>query len=50
MTNRKSGIKTIAIYTQPDCESEHIRLADTAVQLQGEARAAYIDGYLHFRD
>ncbi|EEA21435.1 hypothetical protein TMatcc_009156 [Talaromyces marneffei ATCC 18224] len=41
---QKLGIRTIAIYTQPDCESEHVRLADTAVLLQGEARAAYIDG------
>ncbi|KAL5333206.1 allophanate hydrolase subunit 2-domain-containing protein [Aspergillus crustosus] len=41
---RKLEISTIAIYTQPDCESEHVRLADRAVQLEGEARAAYIDG------
>ncbi|KAL2867403.1 allophanate hydrolase subunit 2-domain-containing protein [Aspergillus lucknowensis] len=41
---KKLDIRTAAIYTVPDAESEHVRLADEAVQLQGEARAAYIDG------
>ncbi|KAL2818224.1 putative urea amidolyase [Aspergillus cavernicola] len=41
---QKLNIRTIAIYTQPDCDSEHVRLADTAVLLVGEPRVAYIDG------
>ncbi|KAL3465684.1 allophanate hydrolase subunit 2-domain-containing protein [Aspergillus heterothallicus] len=41
---QKLHIRTIAIYTVPDCESEHVRLADEAVQLAGEPRGAYIDG------
>ncbi|KAL4790874.1 allophanate hydrolase subunit 2-domain-containing protein [Aspergillus venezuelensis] len=40
----KLKIRTIAIYTTSDCESEHVRLADIAVLLEGEPRAAYIDG------
>ena len=43
-STRKLGIRTISIYTEPDSESEHVRAADQAVLLQGEARAAYIDG------
>ncbi|KAL4955836.1 carbamoyl-phosphate synthase L chain, ATP binding domain-containing protein [Aspergillus filifer] len=42
---KKLEIRTIAIYTTPDCESEHVRLADIAVLLDGEPRAAYI-GFL----
>ncbi|KAL4962689.1 allophanate hydrolase subunit 2-domain-containing protein [Aspergillus stella-maris] len=41
---KKLNIRTIAIYTTPDCESEQVRLADIAVLLKGEPRAAYIDG------
>ncbi|KAJ6150825.1 urea amidolyase [Penicillium chermesinum] len=41
---RKLGIRTISIYTDPDSESEHVRAADHAVLLEGDARAAYIDG------
>ncbi|KAF9891714.1 hypothetical protein FE257_003726 [Aspergillus nanangensis] len=41
---RKLGIRTVAVYTQLDAESEHVRLADETVCLEGEARSAYIDG------
>jgi len=42
---RKLNIRTVAIYTQPDCDSQHVRLAEEAVMLEGEPRTAYLDGY-----
>ncbi|KAJ5892341.1 urea amidolyase [Penicillium tannophilum] len=41
---QKLGIRTISVYTEPDSESEHVRAADHAILLDGEARAAYLDG------
>ncbi|KAJ5659710.1 urea amidolyase [Penicillium longicatenatum] len=41
---QKLGIRAISVYTEPDSESEHVRAADHAVLLDGEARAAYLDG------
>ncbi|EXJ80438.1 acetyl-CoA/propionyl-CoA carboxylase [Capronia coronata CBS 617.96] len=37
------GIRTIAIYTEPDAPSAHVSLADTAVLLKGSPATAYLD-------
>lgn len=41
---RKLNIRTIAIYTEPDCASHHVLAADDAYLLDGESRSAYLDG------
>ncbi|KAL1962552.1 hypothetical protein VTN77DRAFT_9427 [Rasamsonia byssochlamydoides] len=43
-TAKKLGIQTIAIYTEPDAASTHVRLADEAVLLSGSPSTAYTDG------
>ncbi|KAK3178562.1 hypothetical protein OEA41_000699 [Lepraria neglecta] len=43
-TARKLGIRTIAIYTEPDAASTHVSEADVAVLLPGSPAKAYIDG------
>ena len=40
---RKLGIKTVAIYSNADAESEHVSTADEAVLLPGQDSVAYID-------
>lgn len=44
---RKLGIRTIAVYSESDSASQHVLLADKACLLAGEARSAYIDGYVN---
>lgn len=41
---KKLNIRTIAIYTEPDCASHHVLAADEAYLLSGESRSAYLDG------
>ncbi|CAM1510806.1 Fc.00g083190.m01.CDS01 [Cosmosporella sp. VM-42] len=41
---KKLDIRTIAIYTEPDCASHHVLEADEAYLLKGESRTAYLDG------
>ncbi|KAH7129878.1 putative urea amidolyase [Dactylonectria estremocensis] len=41
---KKLHIRTIAIYTEPDCASHHVLAADEAYLLSGESRSAYLDG------
>jgi urea carboxylase len=41
---RGLGIKTIAIYTEPDSASQHVAEADTSLLLDGDATRAYLDG------
>ncbi|KAH6886239.1 putative urea amidolyase [Thelonectria olida] len=41
---KKLNIRTIAIYTEPDCASHHVLAADEACLLDGESRSAYLDG------
>ncbi|KAF7544244.1 hypothetical protein G7046_g9824 [Stylonectria norvegica] len=41
---RQAGVRTVAIYTEPDCASQHVLAADEACLLEGEARSAYLDG------
>ncbi|KAI9368323.1 allophanate hydrolase subunit 2-domain-containing protein [Aspergillus egyptiacus] len=43
-TAKKLGIRTIAIYTEPDAASTHVHIADEAVLLSGSPSKAYIDG------
>lgn len=38
------GIKTAAIYTEPDSASQHVADADTSYLLDGDATRAYLDG------
>ncbi|KAK2610000.1 hypothetical protein N8I77_003461 [Diaporthe amygdali] len=38
------GIKTVAIYTEPDSASEHVAEADISLLLDGDASRAYLDG------
>ncbi|KAF7538495.1 hypothetical protein G7054_g2887 [Neopestalotiopsis clavispora] len=41
---KELGIKTIAVYTDVDVESQHVIAADEAELLSGEASTAYLDG------
>jgi len=40
---REMGIKTIAIYSEPDKLSRHVSLADEAFQLEGQPQKVYLD-------
>ncbi|KJZ73146.1 hypothetical protein HIM_07530 [Hirsutella minnesotensis 3608] len=40
----KLGIRTLAIYSEPDSASQHVVAADEAFLLKGEARHVYQDG------
>lgn len=41
---RELGIKTVAIYSEPDSKSRHVELADEAHQLEGSPAKVYLDG------
>ena len=41
---RSLGIRTIAVYTEPDAASTHVSQADVAVLLPGSPANAYLDG------
>ncbi|KAH8900143.1 putative urea amidolyase [Thozetella sp. PMI_491] len=43
-TAKRLGVKTIAIYTEPDSASLHVCEADEAYLLEGDATKAYLDG------
>jgi urea carboxylase len=43
-TAKKLGVKTIAIYSEADAASQHVRDADEAVPLPGSNTTAYTDG------
>ncbi|CEN62479.1 Putative Acetyl-/propionyl-coenzyme A carboxylase alpha chain [Aspergillus calidoustus] len=43
-TAKALNIRTIAVYTEPDAASTHVRLADEAILLSGSPSKAYIDG------
>lgn len=43
-TANSLGIRTIAIYTEPDAASTHVSQADVAVLLPGSPANAYLDG------
>lgn len=43
-TARRLGIKTVAIYTEPDSASQHVAEADISYLLDGDATRAYLDG------
>ena len=43
-SSRSKGIRTIAIYTEPDAASTHVSQADVAVLLPGSPANAYLDG------
>ncbi|KAI1848467.1 hypothetical protein JX266_005773 [Neoarthrinium moseri] len=38
------GVRTVAIYTDADAESQHVLAADEASMLEGDASSAYLDG------
>jgi acetyl-CoA/propionyl-CoA carboxylase biotin carboxyl carrier protein len=40
---REMGIKTVAIYSEPDKLSRHVSLADEAFQLEGQPHKVYLD-------
>lgn len=40
---REMGIKTVAIYSEPDKFSRHVSLADEAFQLEGQPHKVYLD-------
>ena len=42
-TARKLGIKSIAIYSEADAASQHVRDADEAILLPGSNATAYTD-------
>lgn len=41
---RQLGIRTVAIYTEPDSASQHVAYADESHLLSGDATKAYLDG------
>ncbi|KAK8015770.1 urea carboxylase [Apiospora marii] len=43
-TARELGVRTVAIYTEPDSASQHVADADEAHLLDGPATQAYLDG------
>lgn len=43
-TAKRLGIRTVAIYTEPDSASQHVALADEAHLLEGDVTSAYLDG------
>ncbi|KAI3393143.1 hypothetical protein diail_4667 [Diaporthe ilicicola] len=43
-TASRLGIKTVAIYTEPDSASQHVAEADISFLLDGDATRAYLDG------
>lgn len=43
-SRRQLGIRTVAIYTEPDSASQHVALADESLLLAGDATKAYLDG------
>ncbi|PHH68240.1 hypothetical protein CDD83_6184 [Cordyceps sp. RAO-2017] len=44
-TARALGLRTLAVYTEPDGASRHVAAADESYLLRGEARTAYLDGW-----
>jgi acetyl-CoA/propionyl-CoA carboxylase, biotin carboxylase, biotin carboxyl carrier protein len=40
---RELGIKTVAIYSEPDKHGRHVSLADEAIQLDGQPGKVYLD-------
>lgn len=40
---REMGIKTVAIYSEPDKHSRHVSMADEALQLEGQPQKVYLD-------
>ena len=42
--NRRLGVRTVAIYTEPDSASQHVAQADESHLLEGDATRAYLDG------
>ncbi len=46
-TLRKTGVRSVAVYSDPDHASQHVKLADTAVRLPGSSAAeTYLRGDL----
>ncbi|KAK8076351.1 hypothetical protein PG994_003623 [Apiospora phragmitis] len=43
-TAKQLGLRTVAIYTEPDSASQHVADADEAHLLEGPAAQAYLDG------
>ncbi|KAK7961073.1 allophanate hydrolase subunit 2-domain-containing protein [Apiospora saccharicola] len=43
-TAKELGIRTVAVYTEPDSASQHVADADSAHLLEGPAGQAYLDG------
>ncbi|HEY9786449.1 MAG TPA: acetyl-CoA carboxylase biotin carboxylase subunit [Candidatus Obscuribacterales bacterium] len=41
---RELGIKTVAIYSEPDRMARHVALADESIQLEGQPARVYLDG------
>lgn len=40
---RELGIKTVAVFSEPDRESKHVKMADETWQLTGQPARAYLD-------
>ena len=40
---RELGIKTVAIFSEPDKDSKHVQMADEAWQLEGQPAKVYLD-------
>lgn len=40
---REMGIKTVAIYSEPDKHGRHVSMADEALQLEGQPQKVYLD-------